>query len=317
MATMAKGLNTCCSKSNAMKENWKDFSTEMLQSLTKYWHQFLLALPRIALAVALLLLVLFIASFISRTLNRRLSTKAHDPLFAHFVSKLIKFALVICGIILFLHVMGLTGIAGGLLAGAGISAFIFGFAFKDIAENFLAGIILAFNRPFAMNDTIKVQDYTGHIIALNFRTTHIKTFDEKDVFIPNAIVVKETLTNLTKDGMIRLDFVVGIAYEDDVEAATQLILDTITPIEGVLQEKEPFAVMEEFATNTVNIRVFFWSATDDYKKGVLITKSNVMSTVKKVLSNQGFTLPANIQELKLYDKRKSIPVSLVNTATPQ
>ncbi len=101
-----------------------------------------------------------------------------------------------------MQTLGLTGVAGGLLAGAGISAFIFGFAFKDIAENFLGGVILAFNRPFSLNDTIVIREFSGHIVALNFRTTHIKTFDEGDVFIPNSIVIKEPLTNLTRDEKI-------------------------------------------------------------------------------------------------------------------
>lgn len=296
-----------------MKENARNFSNEIFQSLNRYWDQFLIALPRIVLAVVILIVTLLVASYISKLLNRKLSGKAHDPLFGRFISKLAKYALIITGIILFLQVMGLSGIAGGLLAGAGVSAFIFGFAFKDIAENFLAGIILAFDRPFSMNDTVKIHEYTGHVMALNFRTTHIKTFDEKDVFIPNAIVIKETLTNLTRDGMIRLDFVVGIAYEDDINKAREIILETVKKTEGIMEDKQPFIVAEELAASTVNLRVFFWTATDDYKKGVLLTKSDALTKVKKTLVNEGFTLPANIQELKLYDKKASFPVSIIST----
>ena len=94
-----------------------------------------------------------------------------------------------------MQTMGLNGVAKGLLAGAGLSAFIFGFAFKDIAENFLGGLILAFNRPFSLNDTIQIRDFTGHVKALNFRTTHIKTFDEKDVFYGKVFEVVETGAN--------------------------------------------------------------------------------------------------------------------------
>lgn len=174
------------------------YQDEIVRAFTLYWKQFLFALPRLIFAVLLLALVFFVASWVRTFLVKRLSGKAHDPLFSKFIAQLSKFALIVIGVILALQTLGLTGVAGGLLAGAGISAFIFGFAFKDIAENFLAGIILAFNRPFSLNDTIKIDEYTGHIIALNFRTTHIKTFDEKDVFIPNAVVIKQTLTNLTR-----------------------------------------------------------------------------------------------------------------------
>jgi small-conductance mechanosensitive channel len=294
-----------------------DLSNQIQRSFLIYWEWFILALPRILLAVTILIIVFFLASYIHRLLKRKLSGKTHDPLFTDFIAKLSKFVFIIIGFILAMHTLGLTGVAGGLLAGAGISAFIFGFAFKDIAENFLAGIILAFNRPFSLNDTIKVQDVVGHVVTLNFRTLHIKTFDEKDVFIPNSMVVKETLTNLTRDGIIRLEFLVGIAYEDDIESAIELILKEVAQAEEILQEKKPFAVVEELAASTVNLRVFFWCATDDYKKGVLITKSNVIRRVKNVLLDQGFTLPSDIHELKLYDKRPSFPAGIITKAKDQ
>lgn len=294
-----------------MDEQHLPFWQQVNQVLSGYWQGFIEILPRIVFALVLLIFIFFIAGTISRLLKRKLATRAHDPLFSGFLVKMAKVVLIICGIILSLHVLGLSGIAGGLLAGAGLSAFIIGFAFKDIAENFLAGIILAFNRPFALNDTVQIKEYAGHVKALNFRTTLIKTFDEKDVFIPNAVVLKEIVTNLTRDGWIRLDFLVGIAYEDDIAAASSLIIETIEKCEEVNTSQKPFTVVEELAVNTVNLRIFFWTDTDDYKRGVLTIKSAIMQKVKEALANNGFTLPANIVEMKLYDKRTSLPVEMV------
>jgi small-conductance mechanosensitive channel len=254
-----------------MGENSANFWGLILKSLNGYWEGFLLVLPRFVFAIIILLVTCFIASQLNRLARAKLTGKTHDPLFGKFVSNLIKYTLFICCVILFLHILGLTGIAGGLLAGEGISAIIFGFAFKDIAENFLAGIILAFDRPFTLNDTVRIGDQTGHVVSLNFRTTHIKTFDEKDVFIPNSKIIKETLVNLTKDGIIRINFLVGIAYEDDIPTALDLIVYATGSVEAVLKDKKPFAVVEELDTNSVNIRVFFCSETDDYKKGILLT----------------------------------------------
>lgn len=296
-----------------MKEEAKRIWHEVLLAMSEYWQAFLHTLPRIVFALVVLLVLILVARKVGQLVTSRLNQKAKDPLFGRFVANLIRYALFTCCLILFLHILGLTGIAGGLLAGAGISALIFGFAFKDIAENFLAGLILAFDRPFRLNDTVRIGEEVGHVMALNFRTTHVKTFDEKDVFIPNARIVKEPLVNLTRDGLIRLDFVVGIAYEDDITSAMTLMVREAAKIEGVYEDKMPFAVVEEMATNTVNIRVFFWSQTEDYKKGVLVTKSEVMRQIKECLINNGFTLPANIQELKLYDKRTSIPVEVISS----
>ncbi|MEP6844453.1 MAG: mechanosensitive ion channel family protein [Panacibacter sp.] len=294
-----------------MKET-KSFTSGVLDSLTNYWNHFLSAMPRIGLAIIIFLIIFFVAVYIARLINKKLAGDNNDPLFVKFISKITKTVIIICGIILSLQTLGLSGVASGLLAGAGISAFVFGFAFKDIAENFLAGIILAFNRPFSLNDTVTINGFSGHVIALNFRTTHIKTFDEKDVFIPNAIVIKEPLTNLTRDGKIRLDFVVGIAYEDNIANAIETILKVFNETDDHIKEKKPFAVVEELAVSTVNIRVYFWTNTMDYKKGVLQIKSEVIKNVKELLTEKGFSLPADIQEFKLYDKKEPLPINILN-----
>lgn len=298
-----------------MEEQFGSFWEELQKTLSAHWHSFVRALPNLVLATLVFLVFALLVNRLVQTAYRKLSGKAADLLFTRFIGRIIKLAVYLVALLLCLRIVGLTGIAGGLLAGAGVSAFIIGFAFKDIAENFLAGIILAFNRPFSLNDAIKIKEYIGKVDALNFRTTHLKTFDEKDVFIPNSIILKEVVTNLTRDGLLRLDFVVGIAYEDNVADAVALIVKTVAAQPEVLQDKEPFTVAEELATNTVNLRVFFWVSTDDYRKGVLITKSNVVAAVKAALVDAGFTLPASIVELKLYDKRKSLPVELLKTGS--
>lgn len=293
-------------------EQVDSFIGRLILSLEKYWDSLVDSLPRIVLALILLILVLFFAAKIKRFLIGRLTNKAHDPLFARFVAQLSKAVIVIVGLLLVLRVLGLTGIATGLLTGAGVSALVFGFAFKDIGENFLAGIILAFNRPFSMHDAVQVEGTLGYVIGLGFRVTHIKTFDEKDVFIPNATLIKETVTNLTRDGLLRMDFTVGIAYEDDIAEATQLIIEVTRETEGVLQTKAPFVVVDELAVSTVNLKVYFWTDTKDYRKGVLVTKGEVMRKVKETLSGNGIAMPANIQELKLYEKAEALPITLQN-----
>ncbi|MEO6134450.1 MAG: hypothetical protein ABIP35_04820, partial [Ginsengibacter sp.] len=110
-----------------MKETAKSFTAGLLESAILYWNKFLLALPRIVLAIVLLSIIFFIAFYISRTIKRKLSGEQHDPLFVNFISKITKVTIIVSGIILAMQTVGLTGVAGGLLAGAGISAFIFGF----------------------------------------------------------------------------------------------------------------------------------------------------------------------------------------------
>jgi small-conductance mechanosensitive channel len=216
------------------------------------------------------------------------------------------------GLMLALNILGLSGVVGGLVAGAGISAFIVGFAFKDIAENFLAGILLAFNRPFGVHDTIQVKDLFGRVTKLNLRSTEILTFDGRDISIPNAIVLKEPLINFTRNGFIRQDFTVGIDYDDDVQAAIDMLIAEVEKEPDVSRGKgkEPFAVVDELAASTVNIKVFFWTETDDYRRGVLELRSRVMNRVKTSLMAGGYALPPEIIELRLPAKMPPVPVQV-------
>lgn len=297
-----------------MKQTPDDFSTKFMYIIQEYWNTFLATLPRITIALLVLVTTIFIAIKVSRLVNRRLAVKAPDPLFSSFIVQLLKHTMILVGAMISLQIAGLSGIAGGLLAGAGVSALIIGFAFKDIGENFIAGIILAFNRPFHYHDTIKVADYLGRVEGLSFRMTHLKTFDEKDVFVPNSMIVKGILTNLTRDGMLRLDFTIGIAFEDSLNDAIKLITQTIVTYNNIMVEPPPFAVVEAFTASTANIRIFFWTSTDDYRRGVLVLKSEIMIHVKDALLENGFTLPADIHELRLYNKENSIPVTILKTS---
>ncbi len=282
-------------------------------SLREKWHSFLEHLPGILTGLIVIVLAFIIARWLSAIFRRRVMKRMADPLLSGFISRILRFALTLLGILLAFHIMGLTAIAGGLLAGAGVGALIIGLAFQDIGANFLAGIILAFNRPFNVGDTIEVGSAKGKVKALNLRNTHIKTFDGKDVYIPNNNVIKEEVINYTRDGLLRLDFVIGIDYDVHVAEAQQVIYNTILNQERVLKEGsyKPLVQIEEFATSTVNIRSYFWLETFDYKRSPAEIKSEVMLKVLQAMIDNNIALPADIVELKHY-KGQGFPIRLVD-----
>ncbi|NML63589.1 mechanosensitive ion channel family protein [Hymenobacter sp. RP-2-7] len=265
-----------------------------------YWTQFLYVLPRLVIAAVLLAAVWVGASRLRVWLAAKIGAHANDPLLIDFLTQIGRWLLVGIGIILALNILGLSQLVSGMLAGLGLSAFVVGFAFKDIAENFLAGILLAFNRPFSINDTIQIKDMFGRVTHLNLRTTTILTFDGRDISIPNAVVLKEPLINFTQNGFIRQDFVVGIGYNDDAKKGIELMLKEIEQEADVKRGdgKDPFAVVEELALNSVNIKVFFWATTDSYRKGVLELKSRIINRILVKLTAEGFSFPSNIVELQ-------------------
>lgn len=270
------------------------------QTLNSYWDSFLSSIPKIAVGLLLLIIFVALAVGISKLVQKKFQPKTEAPLVLNFVNQLIKWAVISIGLMLFLNAVGLKGVAGGLLAGAGMGAVILGFAFKEIGENFLAGILLVFNRPFKLGDTITVGDNQGVVRSLDFRTTHLKTFDGKDVYLPNIAIITNPVYNHTRDGLLRQDFVIGIDYEDDIDAALTLVKSTVKNHPEILKSEETLVLIKEFATNTVNLEVRFWISTLDYKIEAMRVKTEIMRDVKNALMNEGFGLPANIQEIKLY-----------------
>jgi len=243
--------------------------------------------------------------------------RINDQLLSNFIGRLIFLIFLIIGVVMFLNQIGLGQAAGGLLAGAGVSALIIGLAFKDIGENFLAGFFLAFSRPFSIGDVIQVADITGKARALNFRNTHVRTFDGRDVFLPNSMLIKSPLTNFTRDGLMRHDFVIGLDYGDNIAEATRVIIEELTSMANITKAEgiEPFVIINDFGTSTINLRTYFWINTYDYVGSTLQLKSAVMHQVLLRLSEAGFNMPADIIELKIYQEGQPIPVSLRNETT--
>ncbi len=289
---------------------------EILDSINAYYQNFLHVIPRIALAIIIFVIGILIANLITKIVRRQIRQRTEDPLMSGFLGKAIKLVLIIISFMFALQVAGLSGIAGGLLATAGASAVILGFAFKDIAENFLAGVILAFNRPFDINDTVEIEGVFGKIIAMEFRYTKITTFDGKNVYIPNSDVLTKPVFNYTEDNFFRTDFVVGISYEDNINGAKELINKAMAEDKEIVHDDVHvnFVVEDELAASTVNLKVHFWINTQDFRRHMLETRGRLMRDVKTMLEDNGYNLPSDITEIKMYNASK--PFRMENMPTP-
>lgn len=279
---------------------------KLIQSFQDSWNSFVEQIPSLLAAILVITLGIFIANKLTDLSRKFIAGKSADPLMSNFLIKAIKTVFVIIVIMFGLKVAGLDGIATGVLTAAGASAVILGFAFKDIGENFISGIILSFNRPFNINDTVSIGDIFGRVKSMEFRYTKLKTFDGKDVYIPNSDVIKKPVFNFTEDGYFRMEFMVGIAYENDIDKAKKIILDTMNshPLSLKDEDRESFVMTDELGVNSVNIKVFFWVAAEDYRRDALMIRSEMIDQVKINLLTNGISMPANIQELKWYNEKK-------------
>ncbi|WOK06034.1 mechanosensitive ion channel family protein [Imperialibacter roseus] len=292
-----------------------NITTQLVESFERFLDIVIRNAPAIFIGIILLVIFLFVASGLRSLTQKRLTRRIEDKLLVNFIGRMVFLFVSAFGVVIFLNQIGLGKAASGLLAGAGVSAIVIGFAFKDIGENFLAGFFLAFSRPFSIGDTIEVLELKGVVKALNFRNTHIRTFDGKDIFLPNSSLIKSPLINYTRDGLLRYDFLIGIDYGDDIAAVGKLIIDTLSAERRIEHSPDlkPFILIEEFGTSTVNIRTYYWVNSQRYEGSVAVLQNDVMNGIVSSLMKQGYSLPADIVELKIYQEGKPIPLNITSS----
>lgn len=267
-------------------------------------------LPKIGLGIIVLSLFVLLSWLIKSIITKRIKPKTKNPLLAVFLGKLVAFAITITGFVFFLNVIGLGGIAKHIMAGAGITTFIIGFAFKDIGENFLSGILMAFKSPFKIGDLIETNGTIGYVNELNTRDSVIKSLDGIDVYIPNSQLIKAPLFNYTIDGYLRYEIAIGLDYSSDIKKIKELIISALLNIPEVLQgDKKPVVVIDELAVSTVNVKVLYWIDTFKSKSRAfhLQVKTKVMEKLLEEFNANNIYLPADIIEVKNY--KESVFVS--------
>jgi len=272
---------------------------DIWQNLQSYYGSLIVLLPKIIVASIIFAFFYMLANRSRTLVNNRLSKRMDDRLLVIFLGQVTKIVLLIVAFLIALQVLGLAGIASGIVTGASVSAIVIGFAFKDIGENFLAGIMLAFNRPFQVGDTVELDGHKGNVVALNLRNARIKTADGKDIFIPNANVIKNPVVNYTMDGFLRYEFVIGLEYGADIEEAMRIIKEELKDISGILhEEKMPSVVVSNLGTSSLELTVYYWLNTFDNTVNGSQVKMEAVSRVLTALDQADFYLPGDVLEMK-------------------
>lgn len=256
-----------------------------------YYEYFIAFLPKLALAIILLLVYVFIAGWLRRRSSSYFRSKLEDDTLINFFDKMLKVINVIIAVMIFLLVIGKSGLASSLLGATSLSAIVIGFAFKDIAENFLAGIIMAFKRRYSIGDTIKTGDVEGNIVALNLRDTHVKTFDGKDVYVPNGTILKQPLYNYTIDGYLRHELTVSLKGNSDIQKALTTIKSSLAKDTDVMAElKSPNVFVTDVNGTRINIKAQYWLDLNHISKGGLAVKTEAYDRIIADLAKEDIHL---------------------------
>ncbi|HMQ35018.1 MAG TPA: mechanosensitive ion channel family protein, partial [Chloroflexaceae bacterium] len=271
---------------------------EQLQGMLDYT---LILLPN--LVVGLLVFVLFVlASRGLRGLARRFSEerRRHRNL-GLVLGRLAYGAGIFLGALVALTIIFPSLSPADMLGALGIGGIVVGFAFRDIAQNFLAGILILLTEPFRINDQIVYKEFEGTVEDIQVRATTIRTYDGRRVVIPNAELFTNAVTVNTAFDKRRLQFDVGIGYGDDIGRARELVLDAIRGVDGVLQDPPPDALVVGLSDSAVSVRARWW-IQPPRRADALDMQDRVLQAIKERLLANGIDLPYPTQQILFHDQ---------------
>lgn len=211
--------------------------------------------------------------------------------------KLVRLAIVLAGVVLALEILDATTIVTALMGTAGLFGLALGLAFRDLAENAIASLLLSLRQPFMPNDLVRIADCEGHVVRLTSRATVLITLEGNHIRIPNAMVYKGVIVNYTRDPLRRFDIVAGVGVDEDLVAAPRLGVDILLETPGVLADPPPQAFIEALGDSNVTIRYMAW--VDQSAADYLKVKSEAIRRVKQALDDAGIAMPVPTYAVEL------------------
>ena len=275
-----------------------DLSTAM-ETINKLASGFVAALPKFGIAVVVFIVFWIIASIVRKVI-RKLTKNKQNANVGVVLGRMGFFTIVIFGLLVGLTIVAPSMTPAKLLSGLGIGGVAIGFAFKDVFQNLLAGVLILLQEPFEKGDEIIAGDVRGKVEAIETRATVVRTYDGQRIIIPNGQIYTSPVTVITAYEHIRSQYDVGIGYGDDIAEAKEIMLATVKEIEGVLQDPAPDVLTWELAGSTVNIRVRWW--TDSNRPNVVKVHDQVLQKVANALTAAHIDMPYPTQVLLVHDQ---------------
>jgi len=284
-----------------------DVETRVTPALTRiqeYWDRAVANLPAFGIAMLVLLIFGLMARFVFGW-TAPFERMGISPLVHGLLRRLFSTVLFTVGLVLALDILDVTALVGAVLGTAGVVGLALGFAFQDIVENYLAGVLMSVRNPFAVNDLVKVGDHQGKVIRLTAREMVLMTLDGNHLRLPNATVFKSPIINFTRNPKRRFSFTVGVSNEVDLVEAVKLARDTLTAMKGVLDEPGPYVMIQGLGDSNVVLWLSGWvnQQTADFSK----VQSEALRLVKTAFDQAGYEMPEPIYRVNLIQRAEQPP----------
>ena len=264
--------------------------------LENWIRNFIEMLPNLVVALFVLVLFYVIGKLVRKAISNLLIKVTSNKTITNLLETIIGISILGIGVFIALSVLQLDGAVTSLLAGAGIIGLALGFAFQDIASNFISGVILSIRHPFGIGDIIETNDFYGTVQKLNLRNTILRTPTGQIVYMPNKKVFENPLQNYTTTGFRRIDLACGISYGDDLVKARDLALKAVDSVKNVLSDKGIEFYYDEFGDSSINFKIRFWvsfATNPDFWK----VRSEAIIAISKAFDENDIMIPFPIRTL--------------------
>ncbi|PIK14789.1 mechanosensitive ion channel family protein [Halobacteriovorax sp. JY17] len=260
-------------------------------------------IPNLIVSIFIFILFLVLAHFVKKAFTKVIKRISKSQTIRDLFGSIIYLTILTIGLFISLEILHLDKTVTSLLAGAGVIGLALGFAFQEIASNFVSGVFIAFKEPYQVGDIVEIENYFGEVIKISLRTTSIMTFQGLEVLIPNKDMFTKPFTNLTTTPKRRLDIKVGVSYSDDLEKVTEVTKEALSSIEGRVEGNEVEVHFEEFGDSSINLTAKVWVY---YPKNqtFLNARHQAIINIKKIYDQNGITIPFPIRTIEMPSNTK-------------
>lgn len=270
-----------------------------LNKIESWVQGFFWILPNLGIALVVFLLFLAGSWALRRMVVSLLLRRKRDDL-AMLLGGFARWSLIVFGLLVVATIIFPSVNPANIISALGIGSVAIGFAFKDILQNWLSGLLILYRRPFRRGDQIQSGEFEGTVERVEARATIIRTYDGQSVIIPNSDIYTRAMTVRTAFPKRRSEYEVGIGYGDDVERACDIILKALSGIKEIEKDPAPEAIPWALDGSTVNIKVRWW--TESHRASVVTAKGRIIPAIKKALTEAGIDLPFPTQVVLLHDQ---------------
>jgi small conductance mechanosensitive channel len=275
------------------KINWQDATTPVIKKLNSWGIDAIKMLPNLVVAMIILVIFWLVGVMVARLAQRMTSRFSPYSHVARLVAGLSRLLVIAIGIILALSAMSLDKAVASMLAGVGIVGIALGFASRNIAGDYMAGLIIHFSHPFRSGHMIKTGDFFVYVDSIEMRVTHCRTQQGQRVIIPNRKIVEEEIINYTTLGMRRVDLKIAISWDEDLPRVEELCVKAVESLEEPWRNpnRQVEFFYEEFDGTNMDLTLRFW--TQPEQQTYLKATSEALKAVSQAFKENGIAMPSS------------------------